>query len=189
MFSRHFLSLLLSLLFISTACRAASSPAPEKISPPCSSIGGEKPFVCFSPDQDCTDRISEEIDKARKSVRVQAFSFTSLPIAQALASAEKRGVSVEVILDRENYSKEFTQTPVLSKAGVSVDLDGAHATAHNKVIVIDGQTVVTGSFNFTKAAQEKNAENVLILHDTEVAQAYLKNWQAHRDHSERLNSR
>jgi phosphatidylserine/phosphatidylglycerophosphate/cardiolipin synthase-like enzyme len=122
-------------------------------------------------------------------VRVQAFSFTSLPIAQALASAEKRGVSVEVILDRENYSKEFTQTPVLSKAGVPVDLDGAHVTAHNKVIVIDGQTVITGSFNFTKAAQEKNAENVLILHDTEVAQAYLKNWQAHRDHSEGLNSR
>ena len=92
-------------------------------------------------------------------------------------------------MDRKNFLEEFTQKSVLSKADIPVDLDGSHSTAHNKVILIDGKTVITGSFNFTKAAQEKNAENLIIVHDPELAQAYSKNWQFHRAHSERLNLR
>ena len=63
-------------------------------------------------------------------------------------------------------------------------IDANHAIAHNKVIVIDGETVVTGSFNFTKAAQEKNAENVLIIRDPAVAAQYAQNWETHRQHSQ-----
>lgn len=57
-------------------------------------------------------------------------------------------------------------------------IDAKHAIAHNKVIVIDGETVLTGSFNFTKAAQDKNAENLLILHDRKLAAQYAENWRA-----------
>ena len=63
-------------------------------------------------------------------------------------------------------------------------IDANHAIAHNKVIVIDGETVLTGSFNFTKAAQEKNAENLLIIRDPALAAQYTKNWDAHRQHSQ-----
>jgi phosphatidylserine/phosphatidylglycerophosphate/cardiolipin synthase-like enzyme len=63
-------------------------------------------------------------------------------------------------------------------------IDGNHAISHNKVMIIDGETVITGSFNFTKAAQEKNAENLLIIHDPALAAQYAQNWDAHRQHSQ-----
>jgi phosphatidylserine/phosphatidylglycerophosphate/cardiolipin synthase-like enzyme len=65
-----------------------------------------------------------------------------------------------------------------------VKIDSVHAIAHNKVIVIDGETVITGSFNFTKAAEENNAENLLIINDKKLAEQYIKNWQKHAQHSE-----
>jgi len=63
-------------------------------------------------------------------------------------------------------------------------IDAQHAIAHNKVIIIDGETVITGSFNFTKAAEEKNAENLLVIRDKKLAELYIKNWQEHEKHSE-----
>ena len=63
-------------------------------------------------------------------------------------------------------------------------IDAAHAIAHNKLMVIDGETVITGSFNFTKAAEENNAENLLVIHDKKLAERYIKNWQDHDKHSE-----
>ena len=65
-----------------------------------------------------------------------------------------------------------------------VTVDAAHAIAHNKVMIIDGVIVVTGSFNFTKAAEEKNAENLLIIRDPGLAKLYMDNWDQHRVHSE-----
>jgi phosphatidylserine/phosphatidylglycerophosphate/cardiolipin synthase-like enzyme len=95
----------------------------------------------------------------------------------------KRVVSVEVILDIRIFGDSPRSR--YSEAGIAI-VWTEPAIAHNKVILIDGKTLLTGSFNFTKAAQEKNAENLIILHDPEIARAYLKNWQSHRAHSERL---
>jgi len=67
---------------------------------------------------------------------------------------------------------------------MSVKIDSEHAIAHNKVMVIDGVTVITGSFNFTKAAEENNAENLLVIHDKALADRYMKKWQDHAGHSE-----
>ena len=67
---------------------------------------------------------------------------------------------------------------------MSVKIDSEHAIAHNKVMVIDGETVITGSFNFTKAAEENNAENLLVIRDRTLAERYTKNWQEHAQHSE-----
>ena len=63
-------------------------------------------------------------------------------------------------------------------------IDAQHAIAHNKVMIIDGETVITGSFNFTKAAEENNAENLIVLRDRKLAERYIKNWQEHAEHSE-----
>ena len=63
-------------------------------------------------------------------------------------------------------------------------IDAEHAIAHNKVMIIDGETVITGSFNFTKAAEENNAENLLVIHDKKLAGLYTKNWYEHSQHSE-----
>jgi phosphatidylserine/phosphatidylglycerophosphate/cardiolipin synthase-like enzyme len=63
-------------------------------------------------------------------------------------------------------------------------IDDKHAIAHNKIMIIDKATVITGSFNFTKAAEEKNAENVLIIKDKPLAKVYIENWEKHKGHSE-----
>jgi phosphatidylserine/phosphatidylglycerophosphate/cardiolipin synthase-like enzyme len=140
----------------------------------------------FSPNGGCTDAVVSSLGDARKSVLVQAYSFTSAPIAKALVAAKKRGVDVQVILDKSQRSEKYSGATFLANEGVPVFIDAGHRIAHNKVMVIDGQTVITGSFNFTKAAESGNAENVLlILHAPELAKRYTENWKLHLAHSEK----
>ena len=72
----------------------------------------------------------------------------------------------------------------MANSKIPTFIDGQHAIAHNKIMIIDGTTVITGSFNFTKADEEKNAENLLIIKSEELARKYLENWKNHKDHSE-----
>jgi hypothetical protein len=96
---------------------------------------------------------------AKRTILVQAYSFTSAPIAKALLDAHTRGVQVQVILDTSQRNEKYSSADFLANQGVPTTIDANHAISHNKVMIIDGETVITGSFNFTKAAQEKNAEN------------------------------
>ena len=139
--------------------------------------------VYFSPRNGATAAIVREIDRARSEIRVQAYSFTSTPIAQALLNAYKRGIKVEVILDKSQKTGKYSSSTFLMNARIPTYIDAEHAIAHNKIILIDRSVVITGSFNFTKAAEEKNAENLLIIRSTELAKPYLDNWQYHRKHS------
>ena len=68
-------------------------------------------------------------------------------------------------------------------------IDDKHRIAHNKIMVIDGKTVITGSFNFTKGAESENAENLLVIQGKELAKAYTENWQAHLKHSAEYQGR
>ncbi len=145
--------------------------------------------VFFSPNGGATQATVKELDNATLEILVQAYSFTSAPIAKALVDAHKRGVSVEVILDKSQRTEKYSGATFLANSRIPVYIDAAHAIAHNKVMVIDEQTVVTGSFNFTRAAEEKNAENLLIIRSKELAAYYLENWQKHRQHSERYQGR
>ena len=98
--------------------------------------------------------------------------------------AHKRGVRVEVILDKSQRTQKYSSADFLANQGIPTKIDAKHAIAHNKVMIIDGETVITGSFNFTKAAEEKNAENLLVIKDKKLAERYIKNWQEHVQHSE-----
>ncbi|MFZ1037152.1 MAG: phospholipase D family protein, partial [Smithella sp.] len=115
----------------------------------------------FSPKGGCTDAIINEIEQAKTEIKVQAYSFTSAPITKALVSAHKKGIKVQVILDKSQCSERYISATFLLNAGIPIYIDAAHAIAHNKIIIIDQDTIITGSFNFTKAAEEKNAENLL----------------------------
>lgn len=119
--------------------------------------------VYCSPNGGATEAIVKEIGKAKSDILVQAYSFTSKEIAKALVDAHKRGVHTEIILDKSNRSQKYSAADFTFNMGILTFIDVEHAIAHNKVIVVDKETVVTGSFNFTKAAEEKNAENLLIL--------------------------
>jgi phosphatidylserine/phosphatidylglycerophosphate/cardiolipin synthase-like enzyme len=132
--------------------------------------------VCFTPQEDCTQKIVNAINQARNNIAVQAYSFTSHPIGNALAKAQKRGVSVQIILDKVNLERS-SALRFFMRQHVPVWIDAKPVIAHNKVIIIDQAQVITGSFNFTRAAQYDNAENVLIINDTVLAKKYLANWQ------------
>jgi phosphatidylserine/phosphatidylglycerophosphate/cardiolipin synthase-like enzyme len=140
--------------------------------------------VYFSPHGGCTDAIIRELNKTKSTILVQAYSFTSAPIAKALLNAHKRGVKVEIILDKSQRAQNYSSATFLYNQGIPTKIDGQHAIAHNKVMVIDGETVITGSFNFTKAAEENNAENLLVIHDKKLAERFKRNWQEHAQHSE-----
>lgn len=133
--------------------------------------------VCFTPGENCTQKIVNVINNATRSILVQAYSFTSDPIATALIEAKDRGVDVRIILDKSQIGKNsYSSSQNLINSHIPVWIDYKPAIAHNKVIVIDGSEVITGSFNFTKAAQQKNAENLLIVNDQKLAQLYEHNW-------------
>lgn len=141
--------------------------------------------VRFSPRGGCTEAVVETLRRAKASVLVQAYSFTSAPIAKALLDAHRRGVKIVVVLDKSQRTEKYSSATFLFNAGIPCLIDARHAIAHNKVMVIDGRTVITGSFNFTKAAEESNAENLLVIDNAELAGRYAANWEVHRQHSER----
>ena len=137
----------------------------------------------FSPKGGCTEAVVAELDLCRKEIWVQAYSFTSKPIAEALFRARDRGVAVCILLDKSNEAETHTELPDLIAHGMDIRIDPCHAIAHNKVMVLDSRTVITGSFNFTFQAEHENAENLMILRNhRELAQNYRANFEHHREH-------
>jgi phosphatidylserine/phosphatidylglycerophosphate/cardiolipin synthase-like enzyme len=145
--------------------------------------------VYFSPSGGCTEATVGQLNAARSEILVQAYSFTSTPIGKALLEAHKRGVKVQVILDKSQRSEKYTSAAFLANSGIPTFVDDRHAIAHNKIMIIDGTAVITGSFNFTKAAEERNAENLIIPKSKDLAKLYLENWHRHREHSEPYHPR
>lgn len=96
---------------------------------------------------------------------------------------------VEVILDKSQRTEKYSSADFVQRAGIPAYIDAEHAIAHNKVMVIDGQTVITGSFNFTNAAEEHNAENLLVIRSPDLAEKYAANWMAHLEHSEKYEGK
>jgi phosphatidylserine/phosphatidylglycerophosphate/cardiolipin synthase-like enzyme len=138
----------------------------------------------FSPKGGCTDTVVRELQHAKRSVHVLAYSFTSRPIAQALIDAKLRGVHVEIILDHSNEHDAHSDLPFLLEQGLTPVIDPQHAIAHNKVMIIDGKTLLTGSFNFTHQAEIENAENLLVIKGhPELVQPYQLDFTAHKAHS------
>ncbi len=140
--------------------------------------------VCFTPGQNCTHLIVDAINQAKQSVYVQAYSFTSAPIAQAIVEAKHRGLDVKVILDKSQIRKNsYSSAKYLMNNHIDTFIDHRPAIAHNKVIIIDNNALITGSFNFSKSAQMRNAENVIIIHDHDLSKKYLENWIKRKNQS------
>jgi phosphatidylserine/phosphatidylglycerophosphate/cardiolipin synthase-like enzyme len=121
--------------------------------------------------------VIETIDSARQSIRLAAYYLTSKPIAQALVDAKRRGVDVKAVLDKENLVKNYSGAHYLANSDIPVRIDSEYATMHNKFMVVDSQTVQTGSFNYTEAATRANAENVIVVRNhASFAQEYDAEW-------------
>ena len=154
--------LLLALLLLASPAEACDAPTIE---------------VAFSPGGGATAAVERAIREAGRSVRVAAYGFTSRPIAQALVEAHARGIDVRAVLDKSNARGRRSAAPLLVAAGIPVRIDSRHAIMHDKFVVVDGATVETGSFNFTRAAEVGNAENVIVLRGYPgVASRYEGRW-------------
>lgn len=146
--------------------------------------------VYFTPWDNAEGALLKVIRSARHSIHIQAYTFTSRNIAHALGEARQRGVRVDMLVDAEQLRhNDSNLIDRLHQQGIGVWLETRYAAAHNKVMVIDIDSaqpvVVTGSYNFSFAAQARNAENLLILRgQPKLAQAYFANWQRHRREAE-----
>ncbi|HTS22033.1 MAG TPA: phospholipase D family protein [Casimicrobiaceae bacterium] len=170
------------VLALVAALAVASSDAAPRTFPATGEVE-----VAFTPG-DAIDRlIVDAVDRAQSEILVNAYNFTHRGIARALVAARGRGVAVSVIADLEQArATPQSVLPELVSGGVEVRLDGNFQNAHNKVIVIDAggahPVTITGSFNYTFAAQRHNAENVIVLRDNaQVAKAYRDNWRRLRE--------
>jgi phospholipase D len=143
--------------------------------------------VCFVPPDDCSDSVIEAIGAARTRIRVLAYELTARPIIAALIGAHRRGVDVEVVLDRTN-ARTVRRRPgsavALTEAGIPVWIDHPRGIEHNKIIIIDDDLVVGGSFNYSAAAQTRNAENMTVTRSAEVAAWYFADWNTRKEVSE-----
>ncbi|RJQ24581.1 phospholipase D family protein [Candidatus Parcubacteria bacterium] len=156
------------------------SPNPPEIIPQAQKT--DDICVHFSPNGGCTNEIMRNLGLAKKQVRVFAYSFTSEPIAQTLILLAMGGIDVQVIID--SGSAKRSEADNLASNGVKVYLDSKHAIMHSKVIIIDDDTVISGSFNFSKNAEERNHENLIIIKSPKLVKLYLNEWEKHKQHSQ-----
>jgi phosphatidylserine/phosphatidylglycerophosphate/cardiolipin synthase-like enzyme len=138
--------------------------------------------VFFSPNGGAEKAIVRNIDSARSHILVQAYSFTSEPVASALIRAKQRGCFVQMILDKGQRKAKGSQWLRCAVAGIPYAFDLSVAIQHSKVIILDSVKVITGSYNFSKAAEKSNAENLLIIRDSLLALQYIREWHNRNEH-------
>jgi phosphatidylserine/phosphatidylglycerophosphate/cardiolipin synthase-like enzyme len=119
---------------------------------------------------------------ARRPTRIAKMIDTLDRILPRWCSGVKRAVKIQFILEKNQRTEKYSSATFICHAGIPTFIDAQHSIAHNKIMVIDGATVITGSFNFTKAAEDHNAENLLIIRDKERAAKYSLNCNQHKAH-------
>jgi phosphatidylserine/phosphatidylglycerophosphate/cardiolipin synthase-like enzyme len=142
--------------------------------------------VYFSPNGGCEDAIVEAISHANREIEVAMYAFTSRNLARALVNAKRRGVKVKVVLDGSfNTENQYSKGEYLRRSGIPIRLVTPHGQwgrarewegkMHNKFAIIDGSTVITGSYNWTTTAELVNHENLIVFTNAQkVASAYLR---------------
>jgi phosphatidylserine/phosphatidylglycerophosphate/cardiolipin synthase-like enzyme len=153
--------------------------------------------VCFSPPLpdgcDPVRAIEAAVSAAHTSILVQAYEITPGPLVTALIEAHQRGVDVRAIVDyrqltdRRNHDDAFA-VEHLGEAGIPVLVDKPPGLMHDKVMIIDGEAVVTGSFNYTYSAEHRNVENLLVIHDPALAAQYTQHWRSRASASRPLRA-
>ncbi len=127
----------------------------------------------FAPEDEVMSKIVAQLEKAQKSVQFMAFSFTDDRMGQVLRDKAKAGLKVQGLFEKRGSDTQYSEYGILQKQKIDVLTDANKYILHHKVVIIDEATVILGSFNFSKNADESNDENILIVHDAGVASKYL----------------
>lgn len=139
------------------------------------------PQVGFSPEGSARAVVLNVVNSAQHDIRMLAYSFTARDIAAALLAAKRRGVDVRVVADASE-ARDRAEIEILNRlasAGIPVRIDSAFKIQHDKVLVVDGRTVETGSFNYSYSAERENSENAVVLwNDPDFARPFLAHWES-----------
>lgn len=151
--------------------------SPSQLAEQSATVNGTQIWVIFtSEDRALEQAIIPVVNFAQSSVRFLAFSYTDYPLANAMIARAQSGVSVAGVYENVGSGTEAAEFRTLYCAGVAVRKDGNPSFMHNKVIVVDGRFVITGSMNFSTSAEESNDENIIILDSPEIASLYLQDF-------------
>jgi len=140
--------------------------------------------VGFSPEGSAQKLVQETIASAKHDIQILAYAFQAPDIMQALVAAKNRGVNVRVVVDKKRNKGKTSKKAMdfVTSNGVELRTNDHFHIHHDKVIIVDGSTVETGSFNFAPSAETANSENVVVIRDMpEVAKQYVAHWQSRWD--------
>ncbi len=151
--------------------------SPENTPHPRLEIGEVLVETYFESEGNVRERIIELVDDAETSVYFMAFAFTDDDIAQAMVQQHRAGLEVRGVIEARNVNGTGSDVESMRQAGVHVLSDGNPYVMHHKVIIIDEEIVVTGSYNFSASAAKSNDENVLVVHSSEIAAQYMSEFR------------
>ena len=126
----------------------------------------------FSPGEDCPRAIEGLLRHARRSADVCVFTITDDRLADALIDANRRGVAVRVITDNSKAEDLGSDVDRLERAGMPLRVDRSPFHMHHKFLVVDGQTLLTGSYNWTRGAARDNEENLIVTDEPRLVLAF-----------------
>lgn len=134
--------------------------------------------ICFTPKGGCADKLITLIDQSKQSIHILMYTFTNSEITKALIRAKSKAVDIKVVLDEQQSTVQGSQFTALKTAGISVKIDKRGGLMHNKVAIIDQTTVISGSYNWSDAAENTNRENMIIMRNSNLASTYESNFQS-----------
>ncbi|RKZ31809.1 phospholipase D family protein [bacterium] len=128
--------------------------------------------VCFSPGGNCREMIIDYIESATNNIDIAIYSITNLELARALVQAYSRDVKIRVVADDRNIDSKYGKSVYLADSGIPVRYDDSRGYMHHKFAIIDGKTVITGSYNWSNSAETRNNENVIVVKNGNIARVY-----------------
>ena len=141
------------------------------------SQGGVDVTIVFAAEADEIPVLTDVIKEADSNIRIMTFVFSADELGEAMVEMIDKGVTVQGVFENRNSTADWSELPRLHCAGGEMRQDGNRYTLHHKVFIIDDDTVVTGSFNYSDNALSSNDENVVIIKNKEIAALYIDEWQ------------
>lgn len=158
--------------------RAFGPRSPRQDGPVLFELGADLTVeALFAPEDPVQSRLLDLVRSAQKRIRFLAFSFTDDALGQAMRQRAEAGVQVSGVFEKMGGKSRYSEYPALKKAGLDVRLDGNPSLMHHKIILIDDHTVVTGSYNFSRNAEQSNDENLLVIHSPHAVTAFEEEFQ------------
>ena len=174
-------NLLRKILLTTLAAGAGYQISEQNYTPPQTTIGTivdeEDIHAYFSPRGECERALIDAIDEAQETIHIYIFSFTLKSVAQALRRAKDRGVTIHIITDNMMVNGKSSQIPKIHRWVDKLYIDHRTGVGHHKFIVVDRETVITGSFNYSTSAQKTNREGIVRIDNREVANRYYQEWE------------